>query len=128
MKKLGLFVLICAIALALCACSGSSGQSSTQSSSQSSSGLADSKYVGTWKVDTISLKDVSEEFDTEWIIVLEADGTGKSMSEDESDDFTWEPTSNGFKTKGDIKLEFTDDGDGIKTKIIGAELHFNKVE
>lgn len=121
MKKIGLFMLICAVALALCACGGSGG-------SQSSDDLASSKYVGTWKVDTISMKDVSESFDTEWTIILEADGTGQSISEDETDDFTWKLSKKGFKTEGALNTEFEDDGDGIKTKVIGVELHFNRAE
>lgn len=120
MRKLGLFMLICACALALFACGGGSNASSED--------LANSKYVGTWKVDTISFKDQSETFDTEWTIILEADGTGKSISTDESGDFTWELTNNGFKTKGSMNTEFVDDGDAITTTVIGATLSFNKVE
>lgn len=119
MKKLGLLVLLCAVALSLYACGGGSA---------SSDDVANSKYVGTWKVDTISFKDQSEAFDTEWTLVLEADGTGKSLSEGETDEFTWTLSSKGFKTKGGVSTEFVDDGDGIKTTILGADLRFNKVE
>lgn len=119
MKKLGLFMLVCVMALALYACGGGNGASSTD--------YSDSKYVGTWKVDTISLKDVSESFDTEWTIELKADGTGTTTSEGQTEDLTWTPTDNGFKAKGAINTDFVDEGDGIKTKILGAELHFNKV-
>ena len=59
---------------------------------------------------------------------MNADGTGQSISEEEdAENFTWEPTKDGFKTKGDIKLTFTDDGDNIKTKILGANVIFVKV-
>lgn len=116
MKKIGLFVLICAVALALGACGGNSADTT------------DSKYVGTWKVDTISFQDTSEAFDTEWTLVINEDGTGQTMSEGETADFTWTPTDKGFKTKGGIKTDFVDDGDAIMTKIIGVELRFNKVE
>ena len=74
------------------------------------------------------MKDVSEEFDTEWTLILEADGTGKSISEDEESSFTWKTTDKGFKTSGDVKTEFVEDGDSITTKILGAELRFNKAE
>ena len=119
MKKLGLFVLICAVALSLFACSSGGGNSDD---------LANSKYVGTWKVDTISFKDQTEAFDTEWTLVLEADGTGQSISNNETDEFTWTLIDNGFKTKGGVNTDFVDDGEGIKTTVIGAELRFNKVE
>jgi len=119
MKKLSLLVLLCAVALSLYACGGSNANSDD---------LANSKYVGTWKVDTISFKDQSEAFDTEWTIILEADGTGKSIGEGETDEFMWTLSNKGFKTKGDVNTEFVDDGDGIKTTILGANLRFNKVE
>ena len=119
MKKLGLLVLLCVTALALYACGNSGG---------SSEDLSDSKYVGTWKVDTISFKDQLEQFDTEWTIILNADGTGESISEDETGDFTWTLTDKGFKTKGSMNTDFVDDGESITTTVIGAELRFNKVE
>ena len=120
MKKLGLLILVCVAALALYACSGGSGGNSDD--------LANSRYVGTWKVDTISFKDASESFDTEWTLELAADGTGKSISEGDTEEFTWTLADNGFKTKGAVNTDFTDDGDSIKTKVIGVELRFNKVE
>ena len=139
MKKLGLLAIVCMIALALCACS-SSGSGSAASASASGNGSAasastsaasskdysDSKFVGTWKVDTITFKDTTEPFDTAWTLVVKADGTGQSISEDETEEFTWTPTDNGFKTKGDVKATFVADGDSITTKIIGATLRFNK--
>lgn len=40
--------------------------------------------------------------------------------------FTWSPTDNGFKAKGDVNTTFTEDGDTIKTTIIGADLVFER--
>ena len=54
------------------------------------------------------------------------DGTGEIVDEEGTSKVTWELTSNGFKTKGDTKLTFTDDGDRIKTKVIGVDLIFEK--
>ena len=88
--------------------------------------LSDSKYVGTWKIGSIELQEESEDFDEDWIIELSADGTGKSIAQGETDNFTWEPTDNGFKTKGDLKLDFTDDGDRIIADLFGARLVFEK--
>ena len=39
-------------------------------------------------------------------------------------DITRELTADGFRTKGGTKLKFRDDGDNIKTTIIGADLIF----
>ena len=134
-KKLGLLAIVCMIALALCACSSSASGSaastsgsaaSASTSAASSKDYSDSKFVGTWKVDTITFKDTTEPFDTAWTLVVKADGTGQSISEDETEEFTWTPTDNGFKTKGDVKATFVADGDSITTKIIGATLRFNK--
>ena len=101
----------------LAGCGGSGG---------SSADLSDSKYVGTWKATTMALKDETEPLEGEWILTLNADGTGQFVSEEETSNITWELTSDGFKTKGDTKLTFKDDGDNIKSKVIGVDLIFEK--
>ena len=93
--------------------------------------LSDSKYVGTWQAGSMSLEDASADLKTFWTLTLNSDGTGTSYSVDEdgteeTSNFTWSLTDEGFKTKGDLKLKFTDDGDGIKTSLLGVELHFTK--
>lgn len=103
-------------ALALTACGGK----------DESVDLSDSKYVGTWKNTGINLGEKSGELDTEFTLILKDDGTGQLVSEDEPGEFTWELTDNGFKTKGDMKLTFTDDGDNIKAKLFGVDLTFEK--
>ena len=92
----------------------------------SSTDLSDSKYVGTWKASTMSLKDESESLSEEWTLTLNGDGTGQFVSTEETTDITWVLTDSGFKTKGDTKLKFTDDGDNIKTKILGVDLIFER--
>lgn len=72
--------------------------------------------------------DVAEEFEDGWTIVLNADGTGQTTSGDDTSNFTWEPTSDGFKTRGDMKATFTDEGDGIKTSIFGVEVVFVRAD
>jgi hypothetical protein len=99
-------------------------------SSNSSEDFSDSKYVDTWMAQNASLRGESEDVEGgEFSLTLNGDGTGTFTSiedggEQETTDITWELTDDGFKTKGDMKLTFTDDGDGIKTKIMGLELHF----
>lgn len=112
-----LFAVIAVSAFALTSCGGS-GDSSAE--------LANSKYIGSWKATSMSLKDASEAFDDEWILTLNADGTGQFVSKEGPTDITWELTDNGFKTKGDTKLKFTDDGDNIKTKLLGVDMIFEK--
>ncbi len=121
MKKT-ITLLVCTVMIISCfalltACGGGNGED-----------LSDSKYVGTWKASTMALEDESEALSAEWILTLNPDGTGQFVSEEETTDVTWELTDEGFKTKGDTKLKFTDDGDNIKTKILGVDLIFERQE
>lgn len=88
--------------------------------------LSDSKYVGTWKAVSMSALGESEAPEDDWILTVNADGTGDLASEEESGAFTWEPIEGGFQTTGDTKLKFKDQGDAIVAKIIGVELTFEK--
>ena len=92
----------------------------------SSADLSDSKYVGTWKCTALELKDESQALDHDYILVLNGDGTGQLSGDDGMNDITWELTKDGFRTKGDAKMKFKDDGDKIKTTILGASLVFEK--
>ena len=118
------FVMVMTFALA--ACGGASGSSDAD--------LSDSKYVGTWKATSISLGDESEDVDDggSFTLTLNGDGTGTFVStaegETETSEVTWKLTSDGFKTEGDASMKFTDDGDGIKAKILGTELHFVRAD
>lgn len=106
--------------LALTACGGGG----------SSEDLSDSKYVGTWKGVEMTVADESEEFQDDIILTINGDGTGTLVGSEEGateeSSFTWEPTSDGFKTKGDVKMTFKDDGDKITSKIIGVTMVFEK--
>ncbi len=37
-----------------------------------------------------------------------------------------EETGSGFKLKGNAKMTFTDDGEGIRSTIFGVDFHFEK--
>ena len=106
--------------LALTACGGGG----------SSEDLSDSKYVGTWKGVEMTVADESEEFQDDIILTINGDGTGTLVGSEEGEteesSFTWEPTSDGFKTKGDVKMTFKDDGDKITSKIIGVTMVYEK--
>ena len=109
-----LCVIIAVLSVALTACGGDKQD------------LSDSKYVGTWKATTIALKDETGELEGNYTLTLNGDGTGQFVDDEETTNITWQLTSNGFKTKGDTKLTFTDEGDNIKTKIIGVDLIFER--
>ena len=120
MKKILSITLVTILvfsALVLTACGGSSSGSED---------LSNSKYVGTWKNTGISMGTESGKLDVEFTLVIKGDGTGELVSEGETSSFTWKPVDKGFKTAGDMKLTFTDDGDNIKATIIGADLTFEK--
>ena len=91
--------------------------------------VSDSKYVGTWVADSMSFAGETGDFENAITLVLNDDGTGTFSGVDEEGnpevtDFTWSLTSDGFKTAGDVKLKFKEDGDAIVAKILGAEMRF----
>ena len=124
-KKIAVLAgLMMVIGFAFAACGG--GSSSNQD-------LSGSKYVGTWKASTFALGDETGAADEggEWTMTLNGDGTGKFVSvenggEPETTDITWELTDEGFRTKGDTKLKFTDEGDNIRTKLLGVDIIFTR--
>lgn len=123
MKKYSaiLFAMILALScIALTACGGG-GDSSTED-------LSDSPYVGTWVIDTLSMGDESDAADFDAILVINGDGTGTMGDNEETSEFTWEPVDGGFKCKGDVKADFEEEGDGLKTSMLGVELHFIRQE
>ena len=121
-KKLAILLsMAMVLTFALAACGGGGGD------------VADSKYVGTWKATSASLADASEDVDSEIVLTLNSDGTGTISGVDDEgvedvSNITWSLIDGGFKTKGDAKMKFQDDGDGIKSKILGVDLHFTRVE
>ena len=112
-------ILLCAVMVLSCcllaACGGSKD-------------LSDSKYVGTWKADSMSLLEEEETIEDEWLLTLNADGSAvfTGGGEDETENCSWHETSDGFKLTGDAEMTFEDDGDGIKTTVLGVDLHFSR--
>ena len=123
-KKLAILLsLAMVITFALAACGGGG----------SSEDLSDSKYVGTWKADSASFAGESDKLDDVITLTLNGDGTGTlaGVNEDGTDDvsdITWSPTSDGFKTQGDAKMTFKDDGDAIVSTVLGVKLRFVKAD
>ena len=124
-KKLAILLsLAMVMTFALAAC-GSGGGSNED--------LSDSKYVGTWKADSASFAGESDKLDDVITLTLNGDGTGTlaGVNEDGTDDvsdITWSPTSDGFKTQGDAKMTFKDDGDAIVSTVLGVKLRFVKAD
>lgn len=88
---------------------------------------ADSQFVGTWNATSMSIGDESEAYDETCILTLNGDGTGTLEDTEEVTEFNWELTDEGFKTTGDMKMKFVDNGDGtISGKILGTRLNFEK--
>ena len=111
-----LVALMLMVTLMLTACGGGS----------KTEDLSDSKYVGTWQFKEVSVADESGEIPNEWLIVVNGDGTGTSTSDGEEVSFTWKPVTDGFKTSGDLKVTFHDEGDNIAMKMMGISLTFEK--
>lgn len=110
-------VFLCIVMIASCVLLGACGGKQD---------LSNSKYVGTWKAESISAFGEESSLEGDWILTLNADGTATLEDGEEVSKCTWQETSDGFKLKGDAKMTFTDDGDGIKSKVIGVELHFTR--
>lgn len=124
MKKITVIILGLIMVLSftmLSACGGGSGSGSGED-------LSDSKYVGTWKAENMSLGEETGEFENEVLLIVNGDGTGQMTEGDEVSNFNWEPTDDGFKVTGDVKTTFKDEDGGIVAKVIGVELHFVKAE
>ena len=118
MKKTIAFML-CLVILLTCvglsACGGSGKKD-----------LSGSKYLGTWKAVSMSLGNETSPYEDECLLILKADGTADFTDNNEHTACNWEETSGGFKLTGGAKMKFTDDGDGIKSTILGVEVHFVK--
>ena len=118
MKKAAALIL-CLLMILSCALLSACG-------SDKKKDLSGSKYVGIWKAAYMSLKDEQGESEHDIFLVLNPDGTAEFTSDDEVSKCTWEETGNGFKLKGDAKMSFTDDGEGIQSTVLGVVLHFDK--
>ena len=121
MKK-RLIILIGVLAVFTCmgftACGSSGGNSD-------GTDLSDSPYLGEWVTADVSLGDESEAMEEDFTMTLNDDGTGTLVGGDETSNFTWTPTSEGFKTDGDLKVKFKADGeDAIHAKLFGVSLNF----
>ena len=118
-KKIAILLsLAMVLTFALAACGGGGGGD-----------VADSRYVGTWVTEELSFAGESEALENDFTLELKADGTGTFSGTDEDgneevSNLIWSLTGDGFKTAGDAKMTFKDDGDAIVTKILGAELRF----
>ena len=120
-------MILLVLALTACGGGGASGGSGGSSGGGESEEEPGSKYIGTWKAIYMSIGGVQQEPDGEWFLILNEDGTGTLDVKGQAPSaFTWEPTSNGFKASGEMKVKFTDDGDRIKTKVLGTEIVFEK--
>lgn len=119
-KKLAILLsLAMVLTFALAACGGGSDSGDQD--------LSDSKYVGTWISESASFAGESADMDQPFKLTLNGDGTGTLAGTDEEGNeevssLTWSLTDDGFKTEGEAKMKFKDDGDAIVTKLLGVEL------
>ena len=124
MKK-ALSTFLCVVLIVSCFALAGCG------SKKGTADLSGSKYVGTWVISNLSIMEendsVTESDDLSKVtLTLLEDGTGHMDSPDEVSNFTWEEVDGGFRTSGDVRINFKDEGDGIVGKVIGVELHFVK--
>lgn len=120
MKK-KIVVLTLAMAAMLCLLLAGCGSSGGDGGDYS-----DSPYIGTWKAVSVSIGDTEEPFTDKCDLIVNSDGTGSMTDAENVSEFTWAPTDEGFKTKGDVKMTFKGDGEKISGKVLGANLNFEK--
>ena len=97
----------------------------------SSSKYADSKYTGEWKATTgeymgieIAMSDV---FDTDVILTLDASGEASFTADGETQTGTWEETDDGVVLDGYDEIEVTSSEDGQLTiDYSGVTINFEK--
>ncbi len=94
----------------------------------SSEDLANSKYVGTWRAVSVEIAGESGELSENYEITLKPDGTAVYTTDEGTTTGKWKLTKDGFKTSGETKLSFTDDGDDILGKLLGTNLRFKRVD
>lgn len=95
---------------------------------------ADSKYIGTWQA--VKATFMGEESDMSEVLggdelklILNADGTGTLESSEETSEFTWSETSDGFKVKGDdVDMKFKDEDGVVSSSMLGVDLIFEKID
>ena len=117
----GILTVICCIGFTGC---GGSDSTDTGDSGDSAA-VSDNPYVGEWVLSDMSLGDESEELSEGYKLVINEDGTGTLEGEGEVGEFTWKPTKNGFKTKGDLEVKFKADGeDALHANLFGVSLNF----
>lgn len=119
-KKIAVLTLAMAamLCLLLTGCGSSSGGDGGD--------YSDSPYIGTWKAVSVSIGDAEEPFTDKCDLIVNSDGTGSMTDAENVSEFTWAPTDEGFKTKGDVKMTFKGDGEKISGKVLGANLNFEK--
>ncbi len=86
--------------------------------------LSGSKYLGSWKLDSVSMLSESGHLDHDHYLILKADGTATFGSEE----YEWKETKEGFRLDGKSDLKFKDEGDKLTAKILFVTLNFIKAE
>lgn len=96
------------------------------------SDLANSKFVGSWKPETIEFLGKKDDFKTESRLELKADGTALMYSLNEAEEdkkaYIWKETDYGvfLDGKSDLKLKYIDDV--LYLKFLGVSIGYKKVD
>ena len=77
------------------------------------------KYVGKWKMVSVSVFGMTEPLSVDNTIYINADGTAKMVSPEDEKAYIWKETDYGLFLDGKSDLKLTADGDKFTTKILG---------
>ena len=86
--------------------------------------VANSKYIGTWKCESMTIGSEKSAPENEIILTLNGDGTAVPASGDDVTNANWEELSDGFKLTGDAKMTFKNEEGGVKSTALGVTMHF----
>lgn len=91
--------------------------------------LSNSKYIGKWRIASVSVLGLSEPLTNENVLILNADGTAQYTSPEDPREYTWKETGYGVFLDGKSDMKLTADGDKLTTRLLGIiTLNFERVE
>ena len=89
--------------------------------------LSGSKYLGNWRLTSVSMKDKYEEPEEDYILTLNADGSASFTAQSaQVEDYTWKEADYGVYLEGKSDLKLKDEGDYLMTKVLGVTLKLEK--
>lgn len=78
------------------------------------------KYVGKWKMVSVTVFGMTGELSTDNEVLINSDGTASVSSEAETKEYEWTETSYGLYLDGKSDLKLYADGDRLAIRLLGV--------